>query len=79
MPGSRWTSSTVAVRLRGGRATVTAQRHPRYAGEVQSKEWVPTRSPSGSKPWCSPTVPGSAISSAAARARSTAAVRTSSS
>ena len=41
------TSSTVAVRPRGARATVTAQRQPRYAGERQSKEWVPTRSPSG--------------------------------
>ena len=62
-PGSRCTSLIVALRARGTRERVTAQCQPGYAVAVQPKEWVATRSPSITTPRCSPTVPGSAISS----------------
>src|SRR5665647_396661 len=77
-PGTRLVSQTVAFVPRGTRAKVIAQRHPGYAVAVQAKWWVARRSASITAPMCSPTVPGSAMLSAASRAWSVAANRTAS-
>ena len=59
-PGSRLTSLTVTVlrARRPGQGDDPAP--PAVRLGVQANEWLTTRSPSASTPWCSPTAPGSA-------------------
>ncbi len=72
--GSRCVSETVTCLDRETRVTVTDHRQSGYPADRQANWCVATRSPSMTTARWSPTAPASAMLSAAARARSTAAV-----